>query len=106
MAIQRSHWTGISGQAYRYYVHPIGKKFRSSPGNYIFARQISTTSHEAMYVGQSEDLKELSDNHPKMRCIIRKSATHLHVHEGHSDETIRATEDQDLIAHYRPPCNY
>ena len=106
MAIQRSHWTGISGQTYSYYVHLIGKSFRSSPGNYIFARQISPTSHEAIYIGQSVNLKELSDNHPKMRSIIRKGATHVHVHEGQSGKTIRTTEEQDLISHYRPPCNY
>ncbi len=98
-------WDGLSGRQYRYYIHPIGTKFKAVPGNYIFAREASPGRHRPIYIGETEDLSERFDNHHKMPCIRRESATHIHVHQTNGGVATRRTEERDLVEKWHPNCN-
>jgi hypothetical protein len=95
---------GQSGRRYTYYIYPIGTEFNSVPGNYVFARKESDGYH-LIYVGETGDLSARFDNHHKMGCIRRHSATHILVHRSSEDDAVRRAEEDDIIARYSPPCN-
>lgn len=51
-------WRGASGQSYTFETHPVGTQFKPVSGVYIFCRQVTTVSWEALYVGETQSLKQ------------------------------------------------
>lgn len=51
-------WRGASGQSYTFETHPIGTQFYPVSGVYIFCRQIASELWEAIYVGETQSLKQ------------------------------------------------
>lgn len=98
------HWHGNSGKAYQYWIYSIGTDLKEEPGNYIFAKETSPNRWSPCYIGQTENLNRRLGDHEKEACAKRHGATHIHAHltEG---ETIRKTEEKDLILKWKPPCN-
>lgn len=97
-------WTGKSGKEYEYHIRPIGTKFKKEPGNYVFAK-VQNRQWTPVYIGQTSDLSERFDFHHKADCINRQGATHVHAHLSNKNESVRISEENDLITNYSPPCN-
>ena len=98
-------WTGRSGKVYTYNIYPFGTNFEAAPGNYIFAKHLTSTSYSAIYIGETQDFSERFDNHHKIYCITQNGATHIHVHVNTAGEAARLDEEKDLKLAYMPPCN-
>jgi hypothetical protein len=87
-------WTGKSGKKYTFTVYSKGTTFNEVDGNYIFAKN-KTTSWEAVYIGEG-DLKTRTQDKEHLKCAENKGFTHYHVHKN-SDEKLRKAEETDLI---------
>jgi hypothetical protein len=96
---------GASGTRYGYWIHRIGTAFVVEPGNYIFAGETSPNQWSPVYIGQTESLRNRLANHDKDGCTRRNGATHLHVHTTPGGAQTRLTEEADLLASWRTPCN-
>lgn len=106
MAERTILWHGFSGKEYKYWIYDIDyNSFDPVPANYIFAKETKPKSHDAIYIGETEDISERFDYHHKMVCIKRNGATHIHAHKSSKDKSVRVAEEQDLIRKWRPPCN-
>jgi hypothetical protein len=98
------YWPGKSGNSYRYFIYNIGTNFKAVSGNYIFVKA-SSGSRSAIYIGQTDDLCEDFENHPKMSCIREHGANQIHVRINKEFEDARKKEVADLIDAQNPPCN-
>jgi len=98
-------WEGRSGKKYQYWVYKVGTKFKTSPGNFIFARETKPLTFAPVYIGQTNDISERFDGHPKMPCIQENGATHIHIHSNTRGEAARLAEEADLISMWNPACN-
>jgi hypothetical protein len=99
-------WTGKSGKEYKYWIHPIETPFKADVGNYIFAKETKPNTWAAIYIGETDNLKNrLTPNHEKMPCIKRYGGTHIHAHTGSYTKGIRQAEEADIIEANNPPCN-
>lgn len=97
------NWHGQSGHSYKYCVKQIDWKPASEQdGNYIFAKQVNGVWN-AVYVGQG-DLLNRYNAAMKEGCVIRKGATHYHVHLN-GNERPRKEEEMDIIKG-NPECNW
>ena len=96
-------WTGLSGKEYKYWIYPIGTSFEEKPGNYIFAKETNPHTWSPCYIGQTENLNQRLDNHEKEADAKRNGATHAHLTP--DVETVRKTEEKDLIQKWKTPCN-
>lgn len=106
MASEGTHnWSGKSGQEYVYRIYKLPPRLKTLPGNYIFAKQTSVGGWVAVYVGETDNLRERFDQHDALPCIRQHEATHLHAHATEGDETARRSEVDDLVAIWQPPCN-
>ena len=57
------------------------------------------------YIGQTNNLNQRLEYHEKEACARRNGATHIHVHLTSGGETVRRTEERDLLLKWKPPCN-
>lgn len=51
-------WCGASGQSYIFETYPVGAQFNPVSGVYIFCRQVISGNWEALYVGETQSLKQ------------------------------------------------
>lgn len=101
-------WSGISGEKYKYWISLVGTSFKAEPGNYIFAKETSPQTWEAIYVGETDNLdRRLSNpnNHEKMPCVRRYDGTHIHSHISSDNSVIRRNEESDIRDKWNPKCN-
>jgi hypothetical protein len=98
-------WKGIFGQKYKYWIYTIGTAFKDKPGNYIFAKRGHFGRWTPLYIGESDNLREILSNHEKLPCIERNGGTHIHVHMSSSSAIVRRAEVSDLRSAWRSPCN-
>ena len=103
MAKAHVYWRGISGN-YGYFIYRIGTVFKDEPGNYIYAKETST-SWIPVYIGQTSSLKDRLANHEKEECAKKNGATRLHAHTQSRGEVIRLAEESDLVRKWDPVCN-
>ena len=90
---------------YKYWIFDIDYEFKpNQPGNYVFAKQTEAHTWRVIYIGQTKDLGEGFDDYPKMPCILKNGATHIHAHKN-KKETSRLAEEADLIERWHPVCN-
>ena len=99
------NWPGKSGTSYTYYMLPIGANLKSSPGNYIFAKEVTPGSWLPIYVGETENLSDRHSNHERRDDAIRHGATHIHAHTTEGGKTSRISEELDLLRRWNTPCN-
>lgn len=97
-------WTGASGKIYEYEMYPIGTNWNDVPGNYIFAKESSPHTWEAIYIGETMSFKDRLPNHNELPCIQRNGGTHIHIHINRGSRT-RLDEEADLLANNATPCN-
>jgi len=98
-------WPGFSEKEYQYRIYLIGTSFKEVPGNYIFAKEISSGRWSACYIGQTENLDKRLGYHEKEAYAKRFGATHIHAHLTPGGEAYRRKEERDLIREWKPPCN-
>jgi predicted GIY-YIG superfamily endonuclease len=106
MATERiMKWKGKSSQDYKYWIWDISTRFEAAPANYIFAKETSPNSFQAIYIGETGDISERFEDHEKWDCITRYGATHVHTHKSSTDKKERCAEESDLLAARTTPCN-
>ena len=90
-------WRGTSGKGYEYGIYKIGTVFKELPGNYIFAREVSSKRWRSVYIGQTNNLnKKIKEHELKDGNYIRPyGATHIHVHLEQTPIS-RQDEEKDL----------
>ena len=98
-------WKGKSGNAYRYQGYPIGTSVNEVPANYIFAKSENPGFWTAVYIGETENLKERFASHHKEDCILKNGGTHFFVHKSSADHQVRLDEETDLRGRYNTSCN-
>ena len=99
-------WRGQSGTTYEYTVYTLDTNWNDTPGNYIFAKRNAQGAWVAIYIGETESLKNrLTTSHEKWACAVRNGVTHMHAHVSSSVASVRRAEESDLIARYKPICN-
>ena len=104
--VRKVVWTGKSGKRYEYFIYEIGTEFSAVPGNYIYSKLNSNGKWVAVYVGETENLKNRDlESHHQKDCIKRNGATHIHVHKSSTVKSVRLDEETDLRANYNPTCN-
>ena len=99
----RYHWPGKSGEEHLYRVYRLPCSFRPVPGNYIFAVETAPRKWTPIYIGETEDLSALFDQHHATLCISEYTATHIHVRSNDDGQEDRRDEADDLIARWEPP---
>lgn len=105
MAVETIMWSGSSGKKYKYWIYLISTSFKDSPGNYIFAKEISPGDWKPIYIGETDSLLNRLSEHEKMRCVKLHRGKFVHVHIAPSDNETRRAEESDLLAKWDPPCN-
>jgi len=98
-------WEGESGNEYKYWIASKDSNFKDEPGNYIFAKQTKPNTWVAVYIGQTDSLKDRLANHDEDSCIKKNGATHIHTHTSSNNEKVRKSEEEDLIKKWKPACN-
>jgi len=90
-------WIGVAGQRYTYSIYDLPANFAHGEfGNYIFAKKSSDGQWIPIFIGQGELGVQVGEDHPQLKCIKEKGATHVHVHVNDS-EWVRVSEEQDLL---------
>ena len=98
-------WTGESGQKYvytRYSTDTAWKKEVSA--NYICA-SVEGSTFDAVYIGQTEDLRKRMSNHEKWPCCKQYGVNEIHINRDAESEEERLEQEDDLVDNYEPPCN-
>ena len=105
MSARTLDWTGSSGMFYRYWILGMDANLNAEPGNYIIAREGAADWYDAIYVGHTDDLSKLMQDHPQMECISDRNPTHLFVHASSPSEQTRQAEADDITRLQEPFCN-
>ena len=98
------YWEGQSGKNYGYWIHRIGTSFNEVAGNYIFSKKTGPNEWAPLAIGHTANLNQ-STADPNFQCAKENGATHIHIHTTKFGESVRAAEQQDLIAKWSPPCS-
>lgn len=108
MANQIVTWTGKSGRKYAFELFPSGQQFRDVSGLYIACRKLSTGNFEALYVGETQSLKDRLNagavRHTGLACAARKGMTHICATVVAGDAE-RLRIETDLRHGLNPSCN-
>jgi hypothetical protein len=105
MSRGKINWPGASGKSYEYEIYENETTFRSVPGNYVFAREVTPGHWAPVYIGETGDLSTRFDDHHKAKEIAKHGATHICVHASSSNKQQRLNEETDLVRKWAPPCN-
>ena len=102
-------FTGASGTNYEFNVYPWGTSFKKDFGAIYFVTNRTQKSdggysHTRIYVGETEALSTRFDNHHKQACFDSYNKNCVCVY-GEQDENERFEIEQNILAHYDPPCN-
>jgi hypothetical protein len=98
-------WEGASGKKYNYWIHKIDATFEDSPGNYIYAKETRPGYWRPVYIGQTSSLADCLADLEKETCAKRHGATHIHAHTNSEVDTVRISEETNLIKEWNPICN-
>lgn len=98
--------TGQSGKTYKYRVYEMGTKFKQVPANYVVLKKSATRDKWGLvYAGETDDLSVRFEEHPKILCMRNNDASHIAVHGGSQERTVRLQEVSDIIEKWTPICN-
>jgi hypothetical protein len=77
---------------------------RSQPGVYaILGKRPTDTHYRVIDIGESHSVRERVENHDRVPCWKGQQLP-LSVAAYHCDETARTQIEQELRAHFNPPC--
>lgn len=88
---------------YPFEVHPHEADWNEVPGLYVFAR-LQIGQWQALYVGQTDNLRKRLPTHERWPGAKRLGATHVHVRVERNGNRRLAIE-ADLIQGLQPPMN-
>lgn len=98
-------WNLNNGVSYSYEPYALDASFNAVPGNYVFARQNQNGSYSAIYIGETDNLKERHENHEKRPCALKNGATHILARRNDGGQAVRRKEQDEMIAYCQPVCN-
>jgi len=102
------NWSGKSGTSYAFELYKLGQEFNPVSGVYVFCRETSPGSWQALYVGETQSLHDRLNtgiaNHDGFKCASRNGATHIAVRVV-SGEANRLRVETDLRHGINPVCN-
>ena len=102
-------FTGESGQDYTFLPVAIGESLSTMPCLYVAMKEVkdAPSNWEAIYFGETGNLRQRFRNHKKVPCMKEHGATHI----GLCFDTNMVAEDKrkaaeaDLLARIATPCN-
>ncbi len=97
-------WSGLSGKDYKYLIYDLDEDRDAVPANYIFIKG-TQGSYTPVFIGQTKDISEPFQNHPKWTDIISAGATSICIHKSSPNDRVRKAEESDLINNYKPALN-
>lgn len=100
-------WRGLSGTEYEYsacYLEMEGEFF-PGPVNFVIAREVQPNKFEPLYIGETDHLDRVLDDHHLMRALQWNKATHVCVHVSSDNVGVRLAEKKDLVEYWDPPRN-
>ncbi|MHB8764583.1 MAG: GIY-YIG nuclease family protein [Deferrisomatales bacterium] len=99
--------TGACGRTYEFDVFPWGQAFNPVGGVYVVLKRRpgGRSTYDILYVGQTSDLSQRSDDHHKQWCFDRNAKTHIGVRVV-STEQERLAIERDLLGNYQTACNF
>jgi hypothetical protein len=107
-ALGKTTFRGKSGKDYEFMVYPLRTKIRKIAGLYVIAdrchKDSSAYRHQALYVGQTEDLSQPFEKHRKAKEFERHNANCICFYKEESED-FRIEIERDLVAAMRPICN-
>jgi len=62
-------------------------------------------THTAIYVGETENVRQRFEGHHKQSCFSRHGYTAISIHRVSGGAQARRDIESDLIAKQNPPCN-
>jgi hypothetical protein len=94
--------------SYKFEVYSADTSFNDVGAVYIFTKRTVGSdgkgTHEFLYIGQTESLRDRIPNHEKWECATFNGVNCICVHRDDS-ETSRLDKESDLIAGNSTPCN-
>ncbi len=107
-SLGKTTFDGKSGKAYRFTVYPLRTRIRKIAGLYIIANRSHDDSsghqHQALFVGQTEDLSQPFEKHRKALEFEQNGANCICLHADESENS-RIEKERDLVAATAPLCN-
>lgn len=100
-------YKGVSGKEYTFDVFDLNSTWNEVAAIYLVTHAYSEGSkimHNAIYVGQTDNLKQRFADHHKQPCFNSKNANRLCVIR-ENNEAVRLVAENDLIRGIMPPCN-
>ena len=100
---------GTSGTHHEFNIYPVTSKFKPGFGGVYFITARKETehhhhSHHKIYVGETDDLAGLYENHPMKEAFDSEGANCICVHATR-DAAARKRICRELAEKYAPPCN-
>ncbi|MCG8308262.1 MAG: hypothetical protein MI975_12775 [Cytophagales bacterium] len=101
-------FTGISGHKYTFNVYPKNREHKEKEAVYVITHRTvkadASVDHNVIYIGETDNVKNAMENHPKKDCFEGETANCICVYwEDHVNTRNKIVED--LKALYHPPCN-
>jgi len=107
-SLGKTNFDGDSGTTYHFTVYPLGTRIRKLSGLYVIANrsrdEAAGYQHDAIYVGQTEDLSQPFERHRKAAEFERHGANCICLHADDSEDS-RREKERDLVAAIHPVCN-
>ena len=94
---------GASGLPYSFNVYAFNASLKAVGGVYVVTR-LANDEHTILYIGQTEDLSVIFEDHDKIDCFRKHKANCICVHRDDSKAS-RLDKEVDLIEAWNPPCN-
>ncbi len=100
--------TGASGKDYYFTVYSYDTNFNNINAVYYISKRTVKSgnigSHSAIYVGETNILKDRLISHHKKGCFSQHEANAVSILR-ESNDSARITIEMDLINSLSPPCN-
>ena len=101
-------FTGQSGQEYSFRAYSWEHEFKALPAVYVVTERAvepnSDPTFSPVYVGMTDDLSKIFENHEKSDCFQMYYANTIAVLP-EPDAAARSRIEQDLLESLKPPCN-
>jgi hypothetical protein len=100
---------GVSGTEYAFDVYPADANWADGIACVYYVSKRTTKAdgggtHAAIYIGETEDLKNRHVDHHKQECFERNGYNCISIHH-ESNASARLRIETDLVKAINPPCN-
>lgn len=100
--------SSASGMLYEFRAYSWDSVFKAMGVVYVITKRVANrggrASHTYIYVGETADLSERFDNHPKLDCFKRHNANCICVHAD-ANQASRLRKQAAILRAYTFPCN-